>query len=295
MLLNGREIYLVGFNRHEDSSRADLCADLQTVRQDLQDMKAMGCNFVRLCHYPHDPAELDLCDELGLLAKCEVPLWQWKGEAEGQGLSRQRVLAAKRQLESMVRRDRNHPSIIIWSVSNEAHDQRPEVTAGNYELERHVRGLDPSRLATHVADHWFDDVRCDADDLICVNGYPALYHEPRCEPWDAATQAQWWAAHLERVHRKYPDKPILVAEFGMMAMRGLSRHPHGEDAQAMALRSQFAGMQAPYVCGACVWCYADHAWEGGRTSLFGVVSRDRSYRKQAFYAMGELFRARRNA
>jgi hypothetical protein len=159
---------------------------------------------------------------------------------------------------------------------------------------RRVRALDATRLATHVSDHWFDDVRFDDEDIICLNGYPVLYHEPHCLPGDKAVQTRWWIDHLERVHKKYPDKPILVTEFGTIAIRGLSRNYYGEDAQADVVEAQFAGMQAPYVCGAAVWCYADHAWPPayGTTSLFGVVSRDRSYKKKAHNVLKRIFMER---
>ncbi len=72
--LNGQPLFLTGFNRHEDSPRTGMAMDLGRARQDFQDMRQAGCNFVRLCHYPHHPGELDLCDEIGLLVLSEIPL-----------------------------------------------------------------------------------------------------------------------------------------------------------------------------------------------------------------------------
>ena len=73
VLLNGKPMYLFGFNRHEDTFRDGMALDPATVERDLRDIKRMGANFVRLCHYPHDTATLDWCDELGLLVMCEIP------------------------------------------------------------------------------------------------------------------------------------------------------------------------------------------------------------------------------
>ena len=84
LLLNGAPIFLAGCNRHEDSARTDACTDLAQAKADFLDMKAMGMNFVRLCHYPHSPGELELCDEIGLLAMCEIPLYWWNGLEEGE-------------------------------------------------------------------------------------------------------------------------------------------------------------------------------------------------------------------
>ena len=151
LLLNGRPIFLTGFNRHEDSPRVGMVPDMETTRRDLEDMVRMGCNFVRLCHYPHDPRELDLCDELGLLVMAEIPLYWWNGLEEGEEACAHKLDAAKRQLSNMIRRDINHPAIVFWSVSNETEEQRPEVAAGNRELVRLAKELDPTRLAVHVS------------------------------------------------------------------------------------------------------------------------------------------------
>ncbi len=259
LFLNGKPLYLTGFNRHEDSPTRDMCADHPLARADLVAMKEMGCNFVRLCHYPQHPRTLDLCDELGLAAMCEIPLYWWRGYSGGEG-NYDRVLAtARRQLEKLIRRDRNHPAVLFWSVSNETHTQHPEVVAGNEQLIYLAHALDPTRLAIHVSDHWnLGHGRQDrfvADDVICVNGYP-----------DPASGAAYWAEELERLHQTYPGKPILVTEFG-------EQH----EKQTPSIQAAFAGAQAPYVCGLTIWCWADHRWpvELAPFSLYGVLTRDR--------------------
>lgn len=176
LLLNGEEIFLTGFNRHEDSPKSGPALDVATMKSDLSMMKDAAANFIRLCHYPHDPSELDYCDEIGLLAKCEVPLYFWNRDAlkEGKRYQRQRGEAAGRQLRTLIARDRNHPSVIIWSVSNETHEEEKRVTADNRRLIRMVRKLDPSRLAVHVSNRWRGGGCFDEDDLICVNAYPSI-------------------------------------------------------------------------------------------------------------------------
>ena len=174
LLLNGEPIYLTGFNRHEDSPTTGMATDLKTARQDLLEMKRGGANFVRLCHYPHHPGELDLCDELGLLVMSEIPLWQWNAQQEDAASNARKLAAAKRQLQRMIVRDRNHPSVIFWSVSNENHEQQPIVRDGNRELVELARKLDPTRLAVHVSSFFWADGAFDKDDVICINGYPNI-------------------------------------------------------------------------------------------------------------------------
>ncbi|MBT4498886.1 MAG: hypothetical protein HOC74_14250, partial [Gemmatimonadetes bacterium] len=165
LLLNDQPIYLTGFNRHEDSPERAMATDLATVRKDLLAMKDAGANFVRLCHYPHHPGELDLCDELGLLAMDEIPLYWWNGLEEGEENSAATLDAAKRQLQCMIHRDLTPPSLIFWSASNETEEQRPEVAAGNAALVRLAKELDPTRLAVHVSCRWQDQPHFDDDDI----------------------------------------------------------------------------------------------------------------------------------
>jgi GNAT superfamily N-acetyltransferase len=304
LLLNGKTIYLTGFNRHEDSPDRDMASDLETVRRDLVDIKATGANFVRLCHYPHHPGELDLCDELGLLAMDEIPLYWWDGNQEGQENSEAKLAAAKRQLDELIRRDINHPSLIFWSVSNETREERPEVAQGNAELVRFVRERDPTRLAVHVSDHWQRHPNFDQDDVICVNGYPSLdrrgFKGDTEYDWNESTR--WWRERLQTLHKKYPHKPILVTEFGYASLEGVLGGAFGQDVQARAIAHEFAGMGAPYVCGATIWCWADHAWPPSTfgycyylgISPYGVVTRARR-KLEAYWAVKRLFQEKQSA
>ena len=301
LCLNGEPLYLTGFNRHEDSPRTGMTSDLELVRRDLVDIKAAGANFVRMCHYPHHQGELDLCDQLGLLVMCEIPLYWWNGEDEGQEMSRAKLAAAERQLTKLIRRDANHPSVIFWSVSNETEEGRPEVAAGNQHLVRCAKELDPSRLAVHVSNHWHEHPSFEADDVICVNGYPSL--EKRgfdADPtYELGASTHWWHTGLQALHERYPEKPILVTEFGYASLAIAQGTSFGPEAQAEAIAHEFAGMDAPYVCGATIWCWADHPWPAATFSFcrylaqspYGVVTRDRRKLK-AYWLVRDLFHER---
>ena len=268
LFLNGRPVFLTGFNRHEDSPRTDMCPDPELTRKELMQMKEMGCNFIRLCHYPQHPETVHMCDELGLLVMCEIPLYMWPGLSEGLENYRETVEAAKRQLTKMIEAHFGHPSVIFWSVSNEIHTQNPEVRGTNVMLIQQARRLDPTRLAVHVSDHWQPYYsRADSfgeDDVICLNAYP----DPKDGPG-------WWTKRLEELHREYPGKPILITEFGGEADRPI-------EWQIGRLKAGFEGTTAPYVCGTTIWCWADHPWDKTwlqpPLSPYGVFSRDRQPR-----------------
>lgn len=283
LMLNGRQVRLAGFNRHEDSPDTGMVRDPAMARRDLEHMKALGANFVRLAHYPHDPETLDLCDRLGLLVMAEIPLY-WLGRPEEDAACiAAKAAVARRQLTRMIERDRNHPSVIFWSVSNETEEHRPEVAAVNDALVRLARELDPSRLAVHVGYHWFDHPAYEADEVVCVNAYPGTHGRLKTEgaEYDVVVSTGWWKTQLEILHQRYPDKPVLVTEFGYVAWPGVMGSALGEDAQAAAIEAEWRGMEAPYVCGRTLWCYADHPWPEEpflnyvTRSPYGIVTRDR--------------------
>lgn len=284
LLLNGKPIFLMGFNRHEDSPRTGMAADHELARQDLVEMKETGANFVRLCHYPHNPKTLDMCDELGLLVFAEIPLYFWKTDwEEGLRTNAARVKTAARQLQRLVARDFNHPSIIFWSVSNETREDFEEVWLSNEELIRFVRALDPTRLCVHVRCCFLEHTHFEEDDVLCLNAYPSMDYAVRAPilKADLAEITEKWRRDLEEIRRRHPDKPILITEFGFPSFAGTNGHSFGEDVHARVLEAEFKAFDQPYVCGATIWCWADHAWPPGiffqklSVSPFGVVTRDR--------------------
>jgi len=297
--LNGERIFLTGFNRHEDGPWGEFVFDAVGVRKDLEQMKAAGANFVRLAHYPHHPGELDLCDELGLAVLAEIPLYFWNDRDRGRAHQVAREAAGKRQLEAMIARDRHHPSILFWSVSNETDEDEPEPAAMNRRLIQAARALDPTRLCVHVSNHWVDHPQFDEDDVIAINGYPSLKWEtlgrgPNVEGEKAAAE---WRRELDRLHARYPAKPILITEFGGCSWEGVYGGAFGEDRHARQLAIEWSAFDRPYLAGVAVWCWADHLWPPGRffgglaVSPFGVMTRDRRP-KAAFAVIRRLFLAR---
>jgi len=297
LLLNGEPIFLKGFNRHEDSPRTNGCPDPETLRHDLEMMKSAGCNFIRLCHYPHDPAELDLCDEMGLLAIAEIPLYWCSGvDGETPNIDDSRR-AARRQLTAMIRRDCNHPSVIFWSVSNETHEGEPTVVELNRELIQLARSLDSSRLIGHASNCWKAHPHFEDDDVIFINDYPTWWQLAggKSKVPDYAWSTKAWTDHLAELHGVVGDRPILITEFGGMSLSGVGGCALGEDVHAAIIEAEYAGIScSPYACGATVWCWADHLWPHNtwmcnlHISPFGAVTRQRRP-KQPYWAAARCF------
>lgn len=124
LLVNGKAIYLKGVNRHEHDEHTGHVINRQSMLQDIMLMKTHNINAVRTCHYPNDPLWYQLCDEYGLYLIDEANI-----ESHGMGygeksLAKDTIWQAAHldRVQRMVQRDKNHPSVIIWSLGNEAGD-----------------------------------------------------------------------------------------------------------------------------------------------------------------------------
>ena len=247
---------------------------------------------MRLCHYPHSPAELDMCDEIGLLAMGEIPVYFWNDVEEGRCTTAARTRTALGQLQRMISRDINHPAIGFWSVSNETAEEVPEVTRSNLELLRLARQLDPSRLCVHVSISGGKNGNFAEDDVVCVNNYFSI---------DVTDDAG-----LRQIARHMATEPGMSAsavsgkadsgdEFGATARPGTAE----EALYARKIEADFKAQMdlgVDYLCGSTIWCWADHPWPPGRfskgdTSYYGVLDRER-HPKKAFDTARQLFRSK---
>jgi beta-galactosidase len=151
--LNGEHLKLVGHNRHQTYPYIGAAAPARLQRQDADIIKyELGANIVRTAHYPQSPYFMDRCDEIGLLVLEEIPGWQHVGGPDWQAL----VL---RDLQSMIERDRNRPSIVLWGVRiNESRDHDALYTRTNALAHQ----LDPTRQTGGIRDflssHFLEDV-----------------------------------------------------------------------------------------------------------------------------------------
>lgn len=141
--LNGERVELRGCNRHESMPGFGSALPLGQHRADAELIKSMGLNFVRLSHYPQHPEFLNACDELGIMVYAEVA--SWKSVRGGRWLAN-----AKRQMEGMIRRDRNHPSVILWGMGNEGRHRQAYL-----QLLALCKALDPTRAVTYAENHLY--------------------------------------------------------------------------------------------------------------------------------------------
>ncbi|MBQ8899097.1 MAG: hypothetical protein IJY86_11620 [Clostridia bacterium] len=302
--LNGKEIFLKGFNRHEDHPDFGGAANREVIEHDLAMIKASGANFIRMCHYPHDRYELELADRLGLCLLVEIPLCAYLGPTfgvEGTENKPQNELVyanAVDFLRRMIARDRNHPSVVIWSVSNENNEPADPCVLDNHKgLIALAKKLDPSRPAVHVSTystHADRDKYFEHDDIICFNAYPVQNTrvEQRRRDVSCEESARMIPETVEALRKLYPGKPVIITEFG--SRTGVPADSVDDE------MLQEAGVAAEYLAaaecanGASVWVFADHRWPRhpellSDISRFGLLWPDRT-KKSAFDVYSQLLK-----
>ena len=300
LLVNGDPFIVQGINRYENYADTGMTPNDSALRRDIHLLKQMGANAVR-CHYPNSPGTYDLYDEAGLFSVCEVPLYQWGRP----GHSRKNLEAAKVQLEEMVRSLRNHPSVLMWSVSNETRTRPREegeehkklsemVVAGNLELLEMAHSLDPTRPAIEPSNRWPDDPVFEKTGVLAPNVYIGA-RTPHIESLPMMMDSMH--ERMNSLREMHPGKPILVSEFGQWSLRGfMTDYFPGEGYQAELLRQYWeAFLKEPNFIGGFIWCFADSDVHRKYTRIYemrcayGLYDIQRSP-KQSARVMRELWR-----
>ena len=177
--LNGKSVKLKGTCNHQDHAGVGAAIPDALQGWRLQQLKDMGCNAYRASHNPPTPELLDLCDEMGILVIDETRLMTSSPE----GLA---------QLETLIRRDRNHPSVILWSIGNEEPQQGTERGAHIARtMKRLCNDLDPTRLITAAMDNGYGEGITEVIDVMGFNYRDHL---------------------IDDFHAKYPNMPIIGSE-----------------------------------------------------------------------------------
>jgi beta-glucuronidase len=275
LLLNGKPVYFKGFGRHEDMDIAGKGLNLPYLIRDFNLMRWIGANSFRTSHYPYSDEQMQMTDRQGFLVCTETPAVCVSLRA-----ATPKTLKAHLQaLREMYDRDKNHPSVIMWSLGDEDEKGEPNSLAYFTKLTREMRKLDDTRPVTKALTlHPRDDKISQLFDLIIFNVYACWYSIPgRLELLDAKLEDQvggYW--------RKF-HKPILIGEFGADSFPGLDWLPSlvwSEEYHSELVEKTIAWFRKkPYIIGEQIWVFADFkcAQEGGRAILNrkGVFTRAR--------------------
>ena len=281
-ILNGREYPLRGVARHQDRIGFGNALLPEHHLEDIGLIRELGATTIRLAHYQHDQYFYELCDELGLVVWAEIPyISQHMPEGRENTVS---------QMTELITQCYNHPSICFWGLSNEitmngAED--PDLIVNHRILNNLAKKLDPVRLTTVAALSMcpMDATYLTIPDVVSYNHYFGWYggETDQNGPW------------LDKFHAKNPRIPIGVSEYGCEALNWHSSTPmqgdYTEEYQAHyheeLIRQLFT---RPYIWATHCWNMfdfgADARAEGGENGQNhkGLVTIDRKYKKDAFYA-----------
>uniref|UniRef100_A0A8C5GUP4 Beta-glucuronidase n=1 Tax=Gouania willdenowi TaxID=441366 RepID=A0A8C5GUP4_GOUWI len=285
-LINNKPFYFHGVNKHEDSDIRGKGFDWPLIVKDFNLMKWMGANSFRTSHYPYAEEILQMCDQHGIVVIDECPGVGIKDIRSFGNASLTHHLVV---MDELVRRDKNHPSVVMWSVANEPASEMPPAQFYFKTLIKHTKDLDPTRPVTYITNsNYARDLGAPYVDVVCVNSYFSWYHDPgylEVIPIQLNTQFEDWYA-------KY-QKPIIQSEYGADTLPGLHNDPplmFTEEYQQAVLQhyhNVFDQKRKHYVIGELIWNFADFMTvQGSITRVVGnkkgVFTRQRQPKAAAF-------------
>ncbi|XP_054001480.1 beta-glucuronidase-like [Hylaeus anthracinus] len=294
LLINNRPMYLRGFGRHEDSILRGRGLDLVTVARDHELLKWVGANAYRTSHYPYSDEVLDLADRMGFLIIDECP------SVDTENFSPTLLSRHKESISELIRRDKNRPSVIMWSIANEPRTQLPEAEEYFKQIAHHTKAVDPTRPITiAMARAVQEDKVGEYLDVISFNRYNGWYNNPG--RIDTITNRV--VGEAEAWHRKY-NKPVLMSEYGADTMPGLHELPEyvwSEEYQTEVFSKHFEAFDQlrneGFFIGEFIWNFADfrtaqtYIRVGGNKK--GIFTRERQPKMAAHHVRKRYYALQR--
>ena len=280
-ILNGQEYPLRGVSRHQDRWGVGNALLPEHHREDMDLILEMGATTIRLAHYQHDQYFYDLCDEKGLVIWAEIPYI-----SRHMPTGRENTIS---QMKELVVQNYNHPSIVVWGLSNEISigGSSPDLMENHRILNDLCHEMDKTRLTTIAAVSMckMDDPYLQIPDVVSYNHYFGWYGG------DTSMNGPWF----DKFHATHPNIPIGCSEYGCEALNWHTSDPrqgdYTEEYQAYyheeLIRQLFT---RKYLWATHVWNMfdfgADARNEGGENGQNhkGLVTIDRKYKKDSFYA-----------
>lgn len=290
--LNGKPYKLRGVNRHQDQAPVGVALDDEAHRRDIRLIKELGCNFIRISHYPQDDAIVEMCDELGLLAWEEIPIINIVPDTPGYADN------CELNLREMIRQHYNHPSIIAWGYMNEILLTVPPVDSPEWQpckertvalaqrLEAALKEEDSSRVSVMAFNmtNLYNEIGLDLEDVAGWNLYKGWYVD-KLEDFN-----KW----CEDQHRRYPHHPMIISEWGA----GSDRRLHTTEGRAfdfsMEYQQTYVEHYLPFIeekewiSGCTYWNFIDFNVAARQESMprvnnKGLFYNDRTPKDVAYY------------
>jgi beta-glucuronidase len=266
LLLNGKPVYLKGFGRHEDFAITGRGLVPAVNVKDFALLKWINANSFRTSHYPYAEQQMDLADRLGILVIDETPAVGLFFAEEG--LAR-RLELCQQMTRDLIARDKNHPSVIAWSVANEPNSAHPNAKPFFRDLYDLAKSLDATRPVTLVSNKGVQEESFDFMDLLCLNRYYGWYTQIGKIEEGATKLSQ----ELDAMYAKW-RKPLIFTEFGADTLPGQHAQPpemFSEEYQAEMIARDIQVLRSkPFVIGEHVWNLCDFKTAQGVRRVNGM-------------------------
>ncbi len=280
--LNGRPYPLHGVSRHQDRKGIGNALTERQHEEDMEMIREIGANTIRLAHYQHDQYFYDLCDRYGMIVWAEIPYI-----SEHMPNGRENTIS---QMKELIVQNYNHPSIVTWGISNEitiSTKDKKDMMENHRELNDLCHSMDPGRpttLACYAMCGPFNPV-AHVTDLVSWNLYLGWYVP-------GLFLNDWWISFF---HKVYPNRCLGFSEYGCEGMPNLHsstphRGDHTEEYQCIYHEFMLKCFERhPYMWSTHVWNMFDFAADardqGGEPGMNhkGLVTFDRKIKKDSFY------------
>ena len=291
--INGKLTKLIGTNRHQDFlGKANAVSD-EIHRNDMRLLKDMGINFLRIAHYPQDPAILEMCNKYGFVSTLEIP---FVDKAAANEAGKQNSI---NMLKEAIRFNYNNPAIVAWNLGNETTMKKPSTFGDKYvkhfvdthkSLAQTIKDEDPTRASYSVffrEPPYQDNLGIRVTDVVGYNKYYGWYVEELENIDDNLKKLVKSSLELD------PDKAFILSEYGGGADPRIrsykpSRFDFSVEYQFLLHKTYLKSiLNIPKIVGANVWNFADFQVEHRKDAVphvnnKGLVSLDRK-KKDAYY------------
>ncbi|XP_064089809.1 beta-glucuronidase-like isoform X6 [Macrobrachium nipponense] len=284
LTINGVPAYLRGCGRHEDSDIRGKGVDYPLIVKDFSLLKWLGANSFRTSHYPYAEEIMDMADQEGIMIVDESPAVGLSGF--GEELMNNHITVMK----ELVRRDKNRPSVIMWSVGNEPVSNQPAAKDYFRSVVGATREADSTRPVTCVLNKGaLLEFAASSLDIILVNRYYSWYSDTgHLEIIEQQTITEFTEWHL--LH----NKPVMISEYGAGSIAGFHQDPSftwTEEYQAELMMNNFKAFDSlrskGFFIGEMIWNFADFATPMGATRVAGnkkgIFTRNRQPKLAAHF------------
>ena len=291
-ILNDKEYPLRGVSRHQDRFGFGNALLPEHHKEDMEYIWEVGCTTIRLAHYQHDQYFYDLCDEYGMVVWAEIPYI-----SRHMPTGRENTIS---QMKELVAQNYNHPSIVVWGLSNEItiSGSTPDLLENHNILNNICHEMDKTRLTTIacVSMCKIDDPYVQIPDVVSYNHYFGWYGG------ETSMNGPWF----DKFHSTHPNIPIGCSEYGCEALNWHTSDPrqgdYTEEYQAYYHEELIKQLfTRKYIWATHVWNMfdfgADARAEGGENGQNhkGLMTMDRKYKKDSFYAYKAWLRSAEEA